>query len=88
MPQRQEPADRHRNSGIDFEALRYVTDARRRWFENCAAVGALDAQNQFDKGGLTGAIRPDQRDNLAGPDIEIDANEQVAPTPVQRQTAR
>ena len=40
-------------------------------------VGGVDPRHHLDQGGLAGAVVPDQRHDLAGPHVEVDAVEGV-----------
>ena len=72
-PEPDEARDRERDGAIDLEALRHVADDEARLAQRGALVGRLQAEQHPHQRGLAGAVGADQRQDLAGRDVDIDA---------------
>ena len=77
-PQHQEALNRHRDDGVDVEALRHIADAQILATMHRAAIGLLEAQQHAHQRRLAGAVEPDERDDLALADVEVDVQQEVA----------
>src|SRR5690606_36871751 len=75
----------HRGEGVEYDLLRYDAQAAPRCtvlardvapeHAHVAFREAREAGDDVDQGGLAGAVRPEQAEELAAPDREIDALE-------------
>ena len=70
--------DRHGDCRIAVEALGRIADREARTSRDRAAVGPLEAEQDAHERRLAGAVRTDQRDDLAWREIEVDAFEDRA----------
>lgn len=84
----QKPFDRHRNGPIDVEPLRYITNTSRGRPDDYSAIGLLDPEDKPNQRCFSGSVGPDERYDLAKPDIQIDARDYIAIATAEPQTAR
>ena len=79
-PVRRAEERRHRLAGPPLGLLRQVADGGRRRAERrpCPASGASSPARMRSSVDLPGAVRPDQADDVAGRDHEVEAGEQDA----------
>jgi len=87
-PKRQKTRDGHRNSALDIEPLRHISDPRRHWQCHVPAIRLLNSENKFDECRFAGAVRAYQRNNLIPPDIEINSGQDRAAMPGKFKPAR
>ena len=77
MSERQKTRNRHGNGAFNLKSLRHIPDAGRRQLTDLAAIGRLDAEDEFNERRLASTIGSDQGHDFIGADIKIDRGQNI-----------
>ena len=83
--EREEARHRHRDRAIEVEPLRGVADAQAGASVHDTGVGRHEPEQHAHERRLAGAVGPDQRDDLARPDVDRHVEQQGAAVALQGQ---
>ena len=83
-----QPVDIERQRRVDLEALRHISDRQARGPVDAPGIGRDQPEQRLGRCRLAAAVGPDQRDDLARADLEVDIAHDPAPAPEDAKSAR